>query len=467
MVFLLLQAASAEKYVLTIPPSDRAGHISAAHSVTPDDEYFYRQWSFVNDGTYTGGGVFTPKADADIDMVEAWEIEQGDSTVIVAILDTGIKLAHKEFTGRIWINSGEIPDNRKDDDNNGFVDDDMGWDFVNNDNNPDDDANDGHGTSMTGIIGANANNGTGYAGINWNCRLMAVKVANEGGYITSEDVANGILYAVDNGADVISISLIFMDPHSDVEDAVEYAAEKDVVVVCCSGNQGREWIGFPASLASTIAVGASGPDDMRVNDFGDGQGSNWGPELDVVAPGSYIARVGITPGEEYTQMSGGTSEATAFVSGLASLIRSHDPALSAEDCKKIICETADDEIGDPDEDKPGWDKYHGHGRINAHSALVAVDNTGSVTLSRKASPLAQKITFSGKNRLTFHTGSVADMHNMRILTSTGRDVTAMVSPSTAVKNGIEINTERLATGNYFCCFGARNNAVTGRFIIAR
>jgi subtilisin family serine protease len=464
MAFIFPQSVMAGNTVRLIPSQEYAAHPDALSLVTPNDEYFYRQWHSVNDGKYTMGGVFTPKADADIDMDEAWEIEQGDSSVIVAILDTGIKLSHKEFEGRIWINSGEIPENGKDDDGNGFKDDVNGWDFINNDNDPNDDAYDGHGTSMTGIIGANANNSAGYAGINWHCKLMAVKVADEGGYITSPVVANGIIYAVDNGADIISMSLIFMDSHTDVEEAIEYAASKDVVVVCCSGNQAKEWIGFPASLSSTIAVGASNPDDTRAEDFGDGSGSNWGPELDVVAPGAHIARVGVVAGAEYTEISSGTSEATAFVSGLASLIISHNPSISPEDCKRIICETAEDEVGDPKEDTPGWDKYYGYGRINANKALLAVENTSSVAKSCSESVSSQKIQFVGKNKIMLTSSFRSNLQDVRIFTSQGRDVTGMVSKISDGKNRITFNIEKLPAGNYLCRAGSEGHAVISRFV---
>jgi subtilisin family serine protease len=122
---------------------------------TPNDTYFSRQYGLYNDGTFTLSAAVN---DADIDMDFGWDIEQGNQSIIVAVLDCGSKLDHPEFSGRIWNNSNEVL-NGIDDDNNGYIDDIEGWDFVNSNNDPTDD--NGHGTNVAGIIGANANNNIG------------------------------------------------------------------------------------------------------------------------------------------------------------------------------------------------------------------------------------------------------------------------------------------------------------------
>ena len=168
----------------------------------PNDTYFNRQWGLYNNGTMTGIG--TVKADADTDMELAWDIETGDPNLTVAVIDSGFRMAHPELAGRIWINPND-PVDGVDNDGNGLIDDYQGWDYVNNDNNPTDDH--GHGTNCSGIVLAGANNGIGYAGVNWNSKLMVLKALNANNSGTYSAMTNSIYYAVDNGAKVISMSI--------------------------------------------------------------------------------------------------------------------------------------------------------------------------------------------------------------------------------------------------------------------
>lgn len=140
---------------------DFIGSAGAVCNYTPNDDLFANlQWGLHNDGTFNSNSV----ADADIDMDNGWSITKGDSSIIVGILDSGTKLDHPEFAGRIWNNSAETL-NGSDDDNNGYIDDLVGWDFANNDNDPTDDH--GHGTNVSGIIGANGDNNLGYSGVDF------------------------------------------------------------------------------------------------------------------------------------------------------------------------------------------------------------------------------------------------------------------------------------------------------------
>src|SRR5690606_25164964 len=144
-------------------------------AVTPNDQYFFRQWGLYNDGSFS----LSPSiAGADVKMKEAWEISTGSTEISIAIIDSGIRMNHPEFAGRFLINQSEVI-NGLDDDGNGLIDDIYGWDFVNNNNNPSDD--NGHGTNVTGITVANSNNGVGYAGVDWNCKLLPIKVLDSGG----------------------------------------------------------------------------------------------------------------------------------------------------------------------------------------------------------------------------------------------------------------------------------------------
>ena len=127
---------------------------------------------------------------------------KGDSSVIVAILDSGCKMDHPELAGRLWKNEREIPGNNIDDDNNGYIDDVYGWDFINDDNDPTDD--NGHGTALAGIIGANWNNGIGFAGVNPHVKIMVIKVLDSFGIGNTSLNAKGIEYAVKLKAKIIN-----------------------------------------------------------------------------------------------------------------------------------------------------------------------------------------------------------------------------------------------------------------------
>jgi subtilisin family serine protease len=164
----------------------------------PNDEMFSKQWYLNNEGQIPPTGRGNAKIGADINMVNAWDIEKGSDKIIVAILDSGIKDDHPDLRNRMWINTGEVPDNGIDDDDNGYIDDIKGWDFAYDDNTPTDGF--GHGTNIASVIGSTTNNTIGFAGIDQKCRIMNCKNLssnNNGEYIWW---AASVKYAVDNGA---------------------------------------------------------------------------------------------------------------------------------------------------------------------------------------------------------------------------------------------------------------------------
>ncbi len=310
-------------------------------------------------------------------MENAWDIEQGDTTIIVGIIDSGTKLDHPEFTGRIWINYSEIPNNGIDDDNNGYIDDVKGWDFANSDNNPTDDH--GHGTNVAGIIGANGNNSIGYAGVDWNCKLMTLKGLNNNNSGYYSWWADAIYYGVDNGANVINMSLGGSSTSTTLQNAVNYALNNNVVVVVCMMNTNSNTVYYPAGFTGVIAVGSTNSNDTRSNPFfwSSTSGSNYGSHISVVAPGNCIYGLDYQSNTQYGSYWGGTSQAAPHVSGLASLLLAQNPSRTPAQIKSIIETTAEDQVGTISEDTPGWDQYYGHGRINAFNAL----STGVTSIS--------------------------------------------------------------------------------------
>lgn len=341
--------------------------------VYPNDYYFSWQWGLDNREKYGGfGDRWDPKPDADIDAPEAWEVTRGDSSVVVAILDSGCKTDHPELAGRFWRNADEVPNNGADDDGNGYVDDTLGYDFWYDDNHPEDSL--GHGTGVTGVVAANPNNSVGHAGVDWQCKIMVVKVmGNTDGGTDIMRLVSGLKYAADNGAHIINMSLGDNRANNFLRQAVSYAAGLGVVMVAASGNDNAEDILYPAAYPSVIAVGSSDPDDRRSDHFGpdtSSAGSNYGAELDVVAPGNNIFFLSHVDDTLFTGGSGGTSLASPHVAGIAALLLAQDSSRSPDTIRALIRAGADDLVGDPAEDVAGWDKYMGYGRVSAYQSLT-------------------------------------------------------------------------------------------------
>jgi subtilisin family serine protease len=332
---------------------------------TPNDPYFPVQWGLNNTGQTVSGvsGV----ADADIDAPEAWEIERGLTTAVaVAVIDTGIDLGHPDLSSKIWNNVDEIPGNLVDDDNNGFVDDNAGWDFVGNDNVPSDDY--GHGTHVSGIVGAASNNSTGVAGVSPGAKIMSLRAGDKRGLLDIDIIA-AMFYATDNGARVVNMSFGSYFDSAAIQDAINYAYSNGVVLLAAVGNEFDTRVNYPAGDNHVIGVGATNSSDIKA-DF-----SNYNRTVDVVAPGVNIYSTMPTypvqltrPPYNYSQnydYLDGTSMATPHAAGLAALLLSKDSALTP-DGVELIMETKADDLG-----VPGRDDYYGFGRINAFSAISA------------------------------------------------------------------------------------------------
>lgn len=342
------------------------GKGSGVLNTIPNDSEYSNQWGLKNDGTFSNAPSVSG---ADIEMELAWDIETGDPNMIVAIIDTGLRLAHPEFSGRLWNNVNEVADGT-DTDNNGFIDDLVaGWDFINSDNDPTDDH--GHGTNVAGIALASGNNTIGYAGVNWNAKVMICKALNENNSGSYAAMAGAIYYAVDNGAKVINMSIGGSGNSITLSDAIDYCYDNGVVLVACMMNFNNSVTYYPAGYNKTIAVGATNPDDTRSNPFfwSTTSGSNFGSHIDLVAPGNYMYGLSDTSDTYYGSYWGGTSQASPLVAGVVSLLLSQNPALTFEEIRTILRESSEDQVGDPSEDINGFDTYYGYGRLNAKNAL--------------------------------------------------------------------------------------------------
>lgn len=350
---------------------DYIGRGGGDKSVLPNDQYFNRQWALHNDGSFS---FSRSVAGADIKMTDGWAIAQGNDSVLVGIIDTGIKKDFTEFSGRIWTNNDEIPGNKMDDDSNGYVDDVYGYDFAYSDNNITDFY--GHGTNVAGILGANGNNGTGYAGVDWHCKIMMCKGLDNSNSGYYSWWAEAMYYEIEKGVNIINMSLEGTAFSQALQDAADSAYAKNILVVACMGNYNSSAPSYPGALKHVMAVGSTSADDSRTSPFpwSSSSGSDYGPDISVVAPGNYIYSVSNAGNNYFDQYWSGTSQATPHVAGLAALLLGQDRSRNADTLRKIIEMTADDRVGDPVEDTKGWDKYYGYGRINAYRALKYRDS---------------------------------------------------------------------------------------------
>lgn len=242
----------------------------------------------------------------------------GKHDVVVAVIDTGVDYNHPELAGNIWVNADEIPGNGLDDDGNGFVDDVHGCSVVADGRSHSGDPIDlhGHGTHVAGIIAGQAFNDQGGIGVAFNVQIMPIRAAQYSGTLTNQDIAEAVLYAIDNGAEVINMSFGGYQRSQIIEDALEMALNQ-AVLVAAAGNDGLDSSvapSYPAALPYVLGVQASGIDNRRA------WFSNYGSAYEITAPGESIYST--LPNNQYAAWSG-TSMATPVVSGVAALMRSH------------------------------------------------------------------------------------------------------------------------------------------------
>lgn len=335
-------------------------------SLIPNDAFFSKQWGLQNNGTERTTGGKMGKKGADMNVVKGWEVETGSENIIVGILDSGAKTDHPDLADRVWVNKEETK-NGRDDDGNGFVDDINGYNFAYDNSNVRDDG--GHGTNISGTIGASTNNSIGYAGIDQKCRLMICKNLDDENLGEYSWWAASLYYASNNGAKVINMSEGGSDYSKTLENAVNYAYEAGSLIVASMMNKNNGDSYYPASFKNVMAIGATDTDDSRCREFSWGGGSNWGKHISVVAPGNKIYGLDYNDNFNYDVYWSGTSQATAYVTGIASVLLGQDPSRSNKDLREIITSTAIDQVGDPREDKSGWDQYYGFGRVDLYEAL--------------------------------------------------------------------------------------------------
>lgn len=340
--------------------------------------YLVKKTSIPNDPIYSLQWAL-PKIQAS----QAWDIHKGSSSVIVAVIDTGVDYIHPDLAGNIWRNTAEINLNGIDDDGNNYIDDYWGFDFNSaiynseigkwsQDNDGPMDSS-GHGTHVAGIISAVTNNGVGISGVSWNSKVMAIKFI-DGQYGTTANAIRSIRYAIENGARILNFSWGGEGRDMLLADTLEYARSSGAIMIGAAGNNSANLDTtpfYPASEISVMAVSATDQND-QIASF-----SNFGSVIEISAPGVTIASTMLNS----YHYNSGTSMAVPHVAGLAALLWSKNPSWTNEEVRNTIKASAYD-LG-----TVGKDNYFGYGRINAFKALsftnpfLVDSNNSSVTFS--------------------------------------------------------------------------------------
>jgi hypothetical protein len=296
-------------------------------------DYIARACMTVNDPYVISGSEWHL---ARIQALQAWDITAGTSNVIIAVLDSGINTAHPDLAGRI------LP----------------GYDFVNNDSDPTDDF--GHGTAVAGTVIADGNNGIGVAGVAFGCSVLPVKVMDATGAASHSTIAQGIEFAIQQGARIINLSLAGDWPSSTLQNAINDAWSNNVIVVAAAGNNGSTVPQYPGACEHVLAVAASEPDDSRA------WFSSYGAYVTLFAPGDTIWTTQRDTNNPYGAWSG-TSFSSPVVAGVAALLLSMQPSLSNMQVVQVLEQTADN-LG-----SPGYDSTFSYGRVNAFRAVSALN----------------------------------------------------------------------------------------------
>jgi subtilisin family serine protease len=311
----------------------------------PNDQYWPQQWD-----------MRAIKANL------AWDSQKGNPNVIVAVIDTGVKVNHPDLAANIWVNSGEVPGNGIDDDADGYIDDVNGYDFAYGDGSPND--NYGHGTACAGLVAAPQDNTIGVSGVAPGCRIMALKAAIDSGYFYDSANVPAYIYAADHGAKVLSMSFYSDRVSQSERDAIEYCWNHGVLPVAAAANDATIYPYYPAAYEHVLSVAAV---DGNLNKAGF---SDYGSWVDVSAPGTGLYTT--TNDNGYTSGFGGTSGACPHVAGVAALCFSANLAATNQQVREAIEDTATLQNQAP------FGEFSNYGLVNADMAVARM-NGGGVT----------------------------------------------------------------------------------------
>ncbi|MEA1981759.1 MAG: S8 family serine peptidase [candidate division Zixibacteria bacterium] len=413
--FITPNKTASKQEIINLIGSDNIEYIEQDYTLEffdePTDHLYPHQWYLNNTGQEYYGILRGPEyyddtlvlksgtSGKDISISELYQNPPSDSTkIVIAIIDTGVDSKHPDLQGRIWRNPGEIPDDSIDNDNNGYIDDTLGYDVsgdlpnlfnAEGDNDPSDIV--GHGTHIAGIIAAN-NDGVGVVGVAPWVEIMPIKIRPN---VSLSVSVEGILYAVNSGAQIINISWGTPFNSTILKEALQFAIDNNVLVCIASGNTGTTQRFFPAAFDLETIVVAAGNSDGFLTGF-----TTFGSHIDIVAPGEDILstkadtlnlyEVGGAPENNDLRvidslyiLSDGTSMAAPIVAGSAALLWSFRPDLTMKELRQYLFEGANP-ISDPWGDgmyyTPGADTFSGHGYININQTLENIKFLSRSTL---------------------------------------------------------------------------------------
>ena len=270
---------------------------------------------------------------AKIQAPAAWDVSTGSSSVVVAVVDTGVNASHPDMVGKVLAG---------------------GYDFVANDTDPTDE--NGHGTAVAGTIAPASNNSVGVAGVAWGNPILPIRVLDANGSGNYSAICNGIIYAADHGAKVINLSFGGTASSLALQNAINYAWSKQCVIVAAAGNSGNNVPFYPAACTNVISVSATNSADARPT------WSNFGSYVDVSAPGLDVLT--LYGADQYAVWSG-TSFSSPVTAGVVALMASANSNLTNAQLADLLIKNCDD-IG-----TAGYDVYFGNGRVNAFRAVTA------------------------------------------------------------------------------------------------
>ncbi|MGE4485870.1 MAG: S8 family serine peptidase [Oscillospiraceae bacterium] len=350
-----------------------------------EPDYSFHMSSAPNDSFYDS--YQTDAFDA-MSIENARDITKGSSSVVVAVLDTGIDLNHPDLKGRILSD---------------------GYDFVNDDDNPSDD--NGHGTMVAGIISAVTDNFEGVAGVT-DCSILPIKVLDAKGNSLASNVIEGLKFAADHGADIINLSLGTPNYYNGLQEAINYAYEKGILVIAAAGNTGSA-VEYPAACKNVVAVGAITASLDRASY------SCHGSQTDLVAVGSNVASTTYSPSTSSSiyGLGVGTSFATPYVSALAALTISIKPDITPDEIESLM-ETNAKDLG-----SAGRDKYYGYGCIDFYKTLNSLSENTEMDKADIAAPV---ITLNGDESVTIAKGSLYNDAGATAVDETDGNITSKI-----------------------------------------
>lgn len=366
------------------------------YSRDPDVEYaepnYLYDISIIPTDTYLNNQWYLDK----IKAIKAWDKVRESPRAIIAIMDSGVQISHPDLRDNIWVNPDEVKNDKSDNDNNGFVDDMNGWDFVNNVADPSPKFKTGyteagvlHGTVVAGVAAASGNNAAGISGVTWKTQIMALKILDDKGEGSTLNVIKGIDYAISKGATIINFSFVGFGYSKSLDDAIKRAYDAGIIIVAAAGNEQSNGNGYSLDQTPMYPVCYDGVDENRVigvaaTDTLDQKApfSSYGFNcVDVAAPGMGIFSTVVYSPETmigsdrflnkyYDGYWSGTSMATPIVSAAISLIEAANPSLNRREVLDILFSTSDK----INKLNPSYLNQLGEGRINVLSAVSEAES---------------------------------------------------------------------------------------------